>query len=128
MRTYRRIVCDSIADAEVTSSWIDIPDDAYPTYSVEGINAEPATFAAAAENDVADVLRADCIVSFTGGGGGRGGRHVEFGIGVATGKRLVIVGERENVFHTLPQVEISPDIDTFVWNELLGGEKHVHVT
>jgi len=35
----------------------------------------------------------------------RGGRHVEFGLALAWGKRLMIVGPRENVFHCLPQVE-----------------------
>jgi hypothetical protein len=36
---------------------------------------------------------------------GRGGRHVEFGAAVATGKRLIVVGHRENLFHHLPGVE-----------------------
>ena len=39
------------------------------------------------------------------GGASRGGRHVEFGLALAWGKGVVVVGPRENVFHTLPQVE-----------------------
>jgi hypothetical protein len=34
-------------------------------------------------------------------------RHTEFGIGLALGKRLILVGEhREHVFHYLPVVEV----------------------
>lgn len=40
----------------------------------------------------------------------RGGRHVEFGYALAKGKRLVIVGPRENAFYYLPRVE---QYDTF---------------
>lgn len=36
---------------------------------------------------------------------GRGGRHVEFGLAVALGKRLIVIGHRENLFHHLPAVE-----------------------
>lgn len=35
----------------------------------------------------------------------RGGRHVECGIGLATGARIIVVGYRENIFHWLPRVE-----------------------
>ena len=45
------------------------------------------------------------MVSFTEGGGGKGGRHVEFGLGLAQGKRMIIVGPREHVFHTADGVE-----------------------
>lgn len=38
-------------------------------------------------------------------GGGRGGRHVEFGYAMAKGKRLIVVGHRENLFHEHPAVE-----------------------
>jgi hypothetical protein len=36
---------------------------------------------------------------------GRGGRHVEFGYAMALGKRLIVVGHRENLFHEHPTVE-----------------------
>ncbi len=42
-----------------------------------------------------------------------GGRHVEFGLALAQGKRVIIVGPRENVFHYL-----LPDSQVFVtWNK-----------
>lgn len=36
----------------------------------------------------------------------RGGRHVEFGMAIALGKRAIVVGSQENVFHLLPGVEV----------------------
>lgn len=38
-------------------------------------------------------------------GRSRGARHVEFGLALGTGKRLLVVGYRENIFHVLPAVE-----------------------
>ena len=58
--------------------------------------------------DIEDLLAADCIISFTEAPRSehsRGGRHVEFGIAIMCGKRLMVVGYRENVFYYLPQVE-----------------------
>jgi hypothetical protein len=55
-----------------------------------------------------EVRLADIVVSFTeekAGGRNRGGRHVEFGIALGLGKRCIVVGHRENVFHFMPQVE-----------------------
>jgi hypothetical protein len=42
-----------------------------------------------------------------------GGRHVEFGYGMAKGKRLVLIGERENVFHDHPSVEVYPTLSAW---------------
>lgn len=74
------------------------------------------------EEDVADVLDADVVISFTEEprkpSSNRGGRHVEFGIAlgmraaqVQEGKdvyRLIVVGHRENIFHWLDSVEFYP--------------------
>jgi hypothetical protein len=65
------------------------------------------------------LLAAEMVISFTGGGG-KGGRHVEFGLAVAAGKRLVVIGPRENVFHCLPGVSVVTDIEALIgflaWN------------
>lgn len=64
-----------------------------------------------ATDDINDLMAADIVISFTENpavraeGRARGGRHVEFGIALATGKRVIVVGHRENVFHHLPVVE-----------------------
>jgi hypothetical protein len=39
----------------------------------------------------------------------RGGKHVETGISLALGKRILLVGSAENVFHDLPDVEHFAD-------------------
>lgn len=61
-----------------------------------------------ARDDVEDVERADVLIAFTEeprSSASRGGRHVELGIALALGKRVIVVGPRENVFCWLPEVE-----------------------
>lgn len=75
-----------------------------------------------AQEDMEDVLECDAMISLMDipRGNGRGGRHVEFGVALALEKELYIVGERETVFHHLPQV-----IQTTSWQEcfkLIGGD------
>jgi hypothetical protein len=65
-------------------------------------------------DDLQDLEAADVLVSFTETdtvpGRARGGRHVEFGYALARGKRCIVIGPRENVFHHVPGVEvIDPD-------------------
>ena len=59
-------------------------------------------------DDYVDVCDADMLIAFSeeprAGGASRGGRHVEFGMALAWGKALAVVGPRENVFHTMPTV------------------------
>ena len=65
-----------------------------------------------AQEDFDDLVESDVIISFTEAPGSpysRGGRHVELGIAIACGKRAVVVGHRENLFHYLPAVEFFPD-------------------
>ncbi len=93
------------AGHDVTSRWIEGRGD--------GPEAE-------AREDVADLLRAECLVSFTeqpAAGvpwSARGSRHVAFGVALVTGKRLCVVGPRENIFHFLPRVEVYPTLDNLV--------------
>jgi hypothetical protein len=83
---------------EVTSRWIS-----------GGGDNDPAIIPAV--EDLLDLGRADCLVSFTDepnsivGGAARGERHVAFGIALGAGKRVYIVGPRENIFHHLFAVE-----------------------
>jgi nucleoside 2-deoxyribosyltransferase len=67
--------------------------------------------------DTDDVDAADTVVSFTFPRGtltSGGGRHVEFGYALAKGKRLVLIGDRENVFHHFPGVELYPTLDAWL--------------
>lgn len=87
----------------VTSRWLfvdaSLPDRLLPR------GGRPAEIA---EMDFDDVKRADVCLAFTepaNGPQGRGGRHVELGIALALGQRVVVVGPREHIFHCLPHVE-----------------------
>jgi hypothetical protein len=97
---------------QVTSRWIDQQGKG------EGLGASdlaenPERGIQYAELDLEDLHAAETVISFTGQSG-RGGRHVEFGVATALGKRLIVVGPREHVFHTLPAVEWFPD-----WSRLV---------
>ncbi len=58
--------------------------------------------------DQDDVLSADALVCFSEatGEGGNGGRHVELGMALALGRRVIVIGRREHIFHHLPEVEL----------------------
>lgn len=65
-------------------------------------------------HDVEDVERAHTLVCFTdppdfNSPRGRGGLHVEWGLGIVWKKRLILVGHRVHVFHHLPEIEFYPD-------------------
>jgi hypothetical protein len=63
-----------------------------------------------ARDDWDDVTGADIVINFTeppGSTAARGGRHVECGIALARGTRVIVVGYRENLFHWLPQIEFA---------------------
>ena len=67
-----------------------------------------------ASEDWNDLVSADTCISFTEeprATNSRGGRHVEFGAALAFGKRCIVVGPLENVFHCLPEVERYSNMD-----------------
>jgi len=105
MRSVRDIL--RVLGYEVTSRWIDQHGgDVLESFVAEKLNSDPEHCAHYGLVDLEDMLAADTIVSFTSAtAGGKGGRHVEFGWGLAAGKRMIVVGPREHIFHTLPQVE-----------------------
>jgi hypothetical protein len=86
-----------------------VPLGAHGEAAVEGTSAEHALLRAKfARDDWEDVTGADVVISFTEAprtAASRGGRHVEYGIALARGARVIVVGHRENIFHWLPQVE-----------------------
>jgi hypothetical protein len=66
-----------------------------------------------------DVLAANVIVSLGENSMGKGGRHVEFGMGLALYEyfgqpECFHVGEKENVFHWSSEVECVDSDDAFV--------------
>ena len=62
-----------------------------------------------AQRDIDDIEACDVLVLFAEDplqGYPRGGRHVEFGYALALGKVIVVIGQRENIFHTLPEITV----------------------
>lgn len=102
---------------KITSRWIDCHTDVMgnftESFSQDFLNTNFADCAPLGQHDLDDILNSDCVISFTGSGS-KGGRHVEFGYALALGKRLVLVGPRENVFHTLSVVEYHPSWKHFI--------------
>ncbi len=102
MREYREQLHDD--GHVVTSRWLDEQPG-------EGDKYHPEAWPGIALVDVEDVRRADALVAFTElpRTWTRGGRHVEFGMGLGLGKYLFVIGPIENVFHALPGVGVYPD-------------------
>jgi hypothetical protein len=101
---------------EVTSHWIDQHGGNLLESIVQSkLNSDPEGSSVYAIKDVEDVMRSDIIISFTSeDGGGKGGRHVEFGLAIGLGMRIVLIGPRENVFHCLPIVEHYQTLSDFL--------------
>jgi len=100
----------------ITSRWL-VSHEAEETKA--NYNAYYEVLETYALEDLEDVDRAEAVVSFTHKRGtpvSGGGRHVEFGYGYARGKRMIIIGEKEHIFHHLPMVEIYPSFDD--WKEM----------
>ena len=86
-------VVSSWLDREFPADYLQRPTDQWPQWATQ---------------DLDDVSAADVLVLFSGGGAG--GRHVEFGYALAQGKRVYVVGSRENIFHALPEVRVCNDL------------------
>ncbi len=91
----------------ISSRWLSGAHDFAVDSAGQKIRAggEEARWAA---EDMEDVCRAEVLLVFSPKNHfctGRGGRHVEVGLALGLGKRILLVGERENVFHHLPQIE-----------------------
>lgn len=62
-----------------------------------------------ATEDLQDIEEADIVICFTekkDSKYSRGGRHVEAGFAIASGKPVICVGPAENIFYALPQVTL----------------------
>lgn len=104
-------------DWKVQATWLQGShqwDGAGEAQAAETIPPEALRFA---EDDWRDVCDAEVVICFTEeprSTNSRGGRHVEFGIALGMGKRVFVVGHRENVFCLLPQVTFVP-----TWSDLI---------
>jgi len=95
------------AGHEITARWV---------YGGE----EGLTLEEISDLDVEDVVKADMVLSWTepeGSYNRGGGRHTEFGIGMALNKHLWLVGPREQIFHYDKRVRQFNHLDEVI-NEL----------
>lgn len=87
----------------VTSRWLEEPHSPQATMGEVDVNL----LRSYARQDVEDIKAADILVFFSVSDTTpmvRGGRHVEFGIAMALGLHIVVIGPKENIFHLLPEV------------------------
>lgn len=76
----------------VVSTWLD--EEGSP-------NPSAADKLAYAKRDLAEVIRSEILIVDTEDTNVRGGREVEYGIAIAMGKPVYVVGPVRNVFHAL---------------------------
>jgi hypothetical protein len=73
-------------------------------------------YARFAQEDFEDLCRSHVVLWFSEPkkieGRNRGGRHVEFGLALAWGIRIIVIGRKENTFHWLPEVEHVEDFSS----------------
>lgn len=120
-----RTVLETLCGVTVTSRWIDLHGGSAPeSRTADQLHADTQGSSVYAIHDLQDLMASDTVISFTdGSNSSKGGRHVEFGYALAEGKRIILVGPRENVFHTLPEVEWFPD-----WSRLVMALTHASST
>jgi nucleoside 2-deoxyribosyltransferase len=102
---------------EVTSRWLE--EDKPLTQNLG--DDSPTFYQETAQNDLGDIDNSDTMIFFAEDprvGTPRGGRHVEFGYAYATGKRMVVIGAPENIFHYLTDVCVYPTIREFIESEV----------
>jgi hypothetical protein len=89
---------EALGLARVEAAWLREPHD------WDG-ESEPAARSLALD-DYRDLSAADAVIAFTEAPGGcrRGGRHVELGLALGLGRRVIIVGPIENVFCAMPGI------------------------
>jgi nucleoside 2-deoxyribosyltransferase len=101
------------AGVEITSRWLTETERLDHNMGDHSIQFYRKT----ARIDLDDIDAADGILFFSENpkvGIPRGGRHVEFGYALATGKMMIVIGDYENIFHYLPQVIHYPDLEAFL--------------
>lgn len=98
----------------VSSTWL---QEDYPlNMNLDGLT--PEQHAEIATQDLEDVISSDILIFFAEDQNNqppRGGRHVELGYALALGVNVYIVGQRENIFHYLPNVKVVPNLES-LWD------------
>jgi hypothetical protein len=98
LKRYRDIL-NNMSRICVMSRWLDTQWD--EGQDTDASHCPPEKRSLYAAIDLEDVSRCDLFIAFSEipRTGGRGGRHVEFGIALAQKKQICVVGPPENIFH-----------------------------
>ena len=105
----------------VRARWLDEPHSPGTTLH----EVSPTFCRETATIDMEDIDSCDTLVFFSEDpliGTPRGGRHVEFGYALGKGKRIVVIGGEENIFHFLPQIVHYPNLQYFLEAEGISNE------
>lgn len=102
---------------EVISGWM-FEDEGYTSDErvAESVGEMTVRMEAAALRDFDEVMECNLLVCLTDGDVQltRGGRHSELGIALGMGKDVVIIGEREQVFHYHQDVVVYSCVEEFL--------------
>jgi nucleoside 2-deoxyribosyltransferase len=93
LRRYKEIL-EVVHHHSITSRWLDQQD----TEDRLDPNTDIQRAIAEARTDLADVLRATVFALFTDPKPGKGGHNVELGYAIGMGKKIIIIGDSENIF------------------------------
>jgi nucleoside 2-deoxyribosyltransferase len=96
-----REAIEAESNGQVVSTWLDEEEES----ATSGMKLSYA------RRDYHQIARADLLILDTLDENPRGGREVEYGIALARGIEVWIVGPKRNVFH-----EMAPNFDS--WNEV----------
>jgi nucleoside 2-deoxyribosyltransferase len=110
-RMYRDVLNSS--GHEVTSNWL---NEISPLNTKMGDDPDQF-YLETAVLDFEDIDRADAILFMAEDphvGIPRGGRHVEFGYAMGKGKKILVIGPKENVFHYIPGVKHYSSLWEFI--------------
>lgn len=105
-KPYIKQLKDELKDCGIwcTSEWLDQDVNALDLKQNNGLGPAPSVYAM---RDLKDIDMADVVVMFTEINRNSyltGGKHVEFGYALGTGKEVCIVGPEENVFNHMERV------------------------
>lgn len=91
----------------ITSTWTSRPTRVVPQNTTPF--KDPGSFADEAADDVREIRECDVLLLFSESpllGIPRGCRHVESGIAIGCGKRVIVIGPHENIFHCLREITV----------------------
>lgn len=77
------------------------------------VKGNPELAAKWAKIDLQDLADADILIIFPSAEHGTG-HHVEFGYALASGHRIIVIGERPGIFYYLPEVEHYETLEAFL--------------